>query len=85
MGYIYGNIRLGMEINVSGRGNPSEANSGELLFRLKYRGDLSAVTEIVEAATDFLRRSRNRFDLIVPVPPSGHREGQHAAEKYPLI
>ncbi len=49
---------------------------GELLFRLKYRGDLSAVTEIVEAATDFLRRSRSRFDLIVPVPPSGSRPVQ---------
>ena len=49
---------------------------GELLFRLKYRGDLSAVTEIVEAATDFLRRGRSKFDLIVPVPPSGRRQVQ---------
>ena len=74
-----------MEMNISGRGNPSEANSGELLFRLKYRSDLSAVPEIVEAITNFLKPSRTTFDLIVPVPPSGHREVQHAAEKYPLI
>ena len=49
---------------------------GELLFRLKYRGDLSAGDEIIETATDFLRRSRNKFDLIVPVPPSGSRPVQ---------
>ena len=49
---------------------------GELLYRLKYRGDLSAVPEIVEAAMVFLSRSRSRFDLIVPVPPSGHRQVQ---------
>ena len=49
---------------------------GELLFRLKYRSDLSAVPEIVEAITNFLKRSRTTFDLIVPVPPSGHRQVQ---------
>lgn len=49
---------------------------GELLYRLKYRGDLSAVPEIVGAITAFLKRSRASFDLIVPVPPSGHRQVQ---------
>ena len=49
---------------------------GELLFRLKYRSELSAVPEIVKAITDFLRRSRTTFDLIVPVPPAGHRPVQ---------
>ena len=49
---------------------------GELLFRLKYRGDLTAVPEIVDAITEFLKRARTTFDLIVPVPPSGHRQVQ---------
>ena len=46
---------------------------GELLYRMKYRGDRSAASAIVEAAASFLQRSRNKFDIIVPVPPSGSR------------
>ena len=46
---------------------------GELLYRLKYRADSSAGEEIVEAACGFLRPFRHRFDLMVPVPPSGKR------------
>lgn len=46
---------------------------GELLYRMKYQGDRSAACEIVEAAVAFLERSRNRFDVLIPVPPSGNR------------
>ncbi len=46
---------------------------GELLYRLKYNSDKSAATEIVEAATKFVNPSVKKFDLIVPVPPSGVR------------
>lgn len=49
---------------------------GELLYRMKYHGDLSAAPEIVEAAVAFLKRSRVGFDVIVPVPPSGKRPVQ---------
>jgi competence protein ComFC len=49
---------------------------GELLYRLKYRGDQEAAKEIVEAAASVLRPSRAKFDLIVPVPPSGVRPVQ---------
>ena len=49
---------------------------GELLYRMKYRGDRSAACEIIRTAVAFLRRSRARFDVIVPVPPSGHRDVQ---------
>ena len=43
---------------------------GELLFRLKYRGDESALTPIVDAALEFLGQWKPPTDLIVPVPPS---------------
>jgi predicted amidophosphoribosyltransferase len=43
---------------------------GELLFRLKYRGDLTALNPLVECAAHYLGKARNRFDLLVPVPPS---------------
>ena len=49
---------------------------GELLLQLKYRGDVTAADGIIETAATFLRRSRNKFDLIVPVPPSGRRSVQ---------
>ena len=49
---------------------------GELLYQLKYRSDVSAADKIIEVAVAFLRRSRSRFDLIVPVPPSARRRVQ---------
>ena len=49
---------------------------GELLYRLKYKGDLTAVQEIVAAATGFLQPHVQKLDLIVPVPPSGVRAVQ---------
>ena len=49
---------------------------GELLYQLKYRGDRAAAAEIVAAAVAFLKPSLAKFDLIVPVPPSGYRAVQ---------
>lgn len=49
---------------------------GELLYKLKYSSDLSAVDVIVEATAEFLNPWRSKFDLIVPVPPSGTRSVQ---------
>lgn len=49
---------------------------GELLYRLKYRGDWAAADEIVATAAKVLGSSRSKFDLIVPVPPSGSRTVQ---------
>lgn len=43
---------------------------GELLFRLKYRADLSAVEELVRTLIEFLNSWKPIIDLIVPVPPS---------------
>lgn len=48
----------------------------ELLFRLKYRGDRDAAAPIIETAADFLARHRDKFDAIIPVPPSHQRAVQ---------
>lgn len=45
----------------------------ELLYQLKYRSDQTAVSVIVETAADFLARHQQKFDLIIPVPPSTPR------------
>jgi competence protein ComFC len=49
---------------------------GELLYRLKYKADMKAAQEIIEAAAAYLRPHISKFDLIVPVPPSGARSVQ---------
>jgi predicted amidophosphoribosyltransferase len=48
----------------------------ELLYRLKYRGDESAVAEISAVAAAFLRQQGEDFDLLIPVPPSVARRVQ---------
>lgn len=48
----------------------------ELLYRLKNRADRDAAGPIVETAASFLARYRDKFDAIVPVPPSHQRTVQ---------
>ncbi len=43
---------------------------GELLYRLKYRSDSSAVDEIVLTTVTFINSWNPGVDIIVPVPPT---------------
>ena len=45
----------------------------ELLFRLKNRADRDAAGPIIETTAKFLAQYRDKFDCIVPVPPSHQR------------
>ena len=45
----------------------------ELLYRLKNRADASAAGAIIETTAGFLSGHRDKFDAIVPVPPSYQR------------
>lgn len=49
---------------------------GELLYRLKYRNEASALGEIGAVAEEFIRSWRIEFDLIVPAPPTRTRRVQ---------
>jgi len=49
---------------------------GELLYRLKYRNDASALDEIGTVAEKFIRSWRIKFDVIVPAPPTRTRRVQ---------
>lgn len=49
---------------------------GELLYRLKYRSDVSALDEIGAVAEKFIRSWRIKFDVIVPAPPTRTRRVQ---------
>ena len=43
---------------------------GELVYRVKYRGDKDAITSIVEAITGFIKTDDIKVDVVVPMPPS---------------
>ena len=45
----------------------------ELLYRLKNRADKDAAAPIIETVANFLAAHREKFDCIVPVPPSSQR------------
>lgn len=45
----------------------------ELLYRLKNRADKDAAGPIIETVANFLSAHREKFDCIVPVPPSSQR------------
>ncbi len=49
---------------------------GEMLYRLKYNGDQSAVAPIVQVTFDFIRTWNPGIDVIVPAPPSKTRSVQ---------
>jgi len=49
---------------------------GELLYRLKYRTDASALEEIGAVTEKFIRAWRVTFDVIVPAPPTRPRRTQ---------
>jgi competence protein ComFC len=62
-------------LGYDGYGHPQfetvRSELGELLYKLKYRADPSAVDSIAETAAEFLKEKwRIDVDLIVPVPPS---------------
>ncbi|HVH75366.1 MAG TPA: phosphoribosyltransferase family protein [Stellaceae bacterium] len=52
---------------------------GELLFRLKNRGDRKVVDELADTAVTFLQQWNPGIDIIVPVPASNARTVQPVA------
>lgn len=49
---------------------------GGLLYRLKYQQDITAAQEIIVTAANWLKASVQKFDFIIPVPPSTPRAVQ---------
>jgi competence protein ComFC len=54
---------------------------GELLYRLKYKGDREAITPIVETVAEYLKERLSFFDPIVPVPASVTRSLPPSADR----
>ena len=53
---------------------------GELIYRLKYRGDSAAVQDIVETAGEFMKTWKPPVECVVPAPPSLQRKAQPVIE-----
>lgn len=70
---------LGVDSYGHNRYDNVRSEIGELLNRLKYSRDQTAVPEIIETAARYLAPRRTEFDLIVPVPPSTVRAVQPVA------
>lgn len=49
---------------------------GDLLYRLKYRGEKDALADLVSIAAEFIRKWGPPVKAIVPVPPSRRRSSQ---------
>ena len=47
---------------------------GDLLYRLKYRADTSAVSALADAMHTFLKDRRWEASIIVPSHPPGHHD-----------
>jgi predicted amidophosphoribosyltransferase len=65
-------------------GNPmfdtKRSEVGELLYQLKYGRDFDVLSQLVEIASDFIRKQFPKVDAIVPVPPTRTRRPQPVVE-----
>ena len=62
----------GFDLNEREKYNTTRTALGELLYRYKYRHDLSVEDEIADVAANYIVnvwRLNQKLDLIVPVPP----------------
>jgi predicted amidophosphoribosyltransferase len=83
--WLFG-VALDLQTTSSRPSGPNEAGHmqfdtvrppiAELLYKLKYGGDQTAATGIIAAAAGWLRRHREKIDILIPVPPSTHRAVQ---------
>jgi competence protein ComFC len=56
--------------------NTTRSAAGEMLYRLKYSKDATAIEPICDALAGFVRKWKPGADLVVPVPPSRKRAKQ---------
>lgn len=66
-------VYLGQDEHGHDRFDTTYTLMGDLLHRLKYNSDKTAAAGIIQTASDYLKEHKAKFDIIVPVPPSGVR------------
>jgi len=71
---------LGYDSNGHAQFDTKRSELGELVFRLKNRGDKATLDPLADTAADFVRARRFPLDAVVPVPPSRRRVFQPVIE-----
>ena len=84
-GYVLDNHTLRSEfLGYDQFGNPrfdtQRTEVGELLYRLKYRGNWEALVPLVKTTLAFVRNWQVALDAIIPVPPTRTRRFQPVFE-----
>lgn len=74
--HTLGSIFIGYDEYGHPRFDTTRSEVGELLYRLKNRGDESAIPEIVLAIETLMNTWKPPVEALVPVPPSTHRRIQ---------
>jgi predicted amidophosphoribosyltransferase len=68
--HTLGNTFLGHDSYGHPRFDTARSPVGDLLYRLKYRNDQTAIRELVEAVMMLWESWKPPIDAIIPVPPS---------------
>lgn len=72
---------ISSKLNDNGKFDTLRTKLGEALYQLKYNRKKSAIKEIAETASSFLKSEFHNIDLIIPIPPSDlNREFQPVFE-----
>lgn len=69
-------VYLGVDERGRDMFNTTRTALGELLYRLKYRQDMTAAQEIIDTASGYLIQRHKVSEILVPVPPSTVRPFQ---------
>ena len=68
--HILSSLYVGDDEFGHARFDTTRSELGELLYRLKYQSDLSAIRELALTASEFVQRWNRNVEAIVPVPPT---------------
>ncbi len=77
--HVIKSVYLGPDSAGHDRFETTRSEAGELLYRLKYKGDQTVIPELVAALAQFVKtgwKIADRLQAIVPVPPSKPRARQ---------
>ena len=69
-------VFLGYDEFGHGKFDTTRTEVGELLYRLKYSNDKTAVADLVGTSAGFARSWKPGVDLLIPTPPSRRRAEQ---------
>lgn len=74
--HVLSSVHVGMDEHGHDRFESTRSEVGELVYKLKYRGQQEAVTELITTSLGFLQTQGAKPDIVIPVPPTKKRQTQ---------